>query len=403
MTAATPLTGQPCRPIDRPSSVFTLILVASVTEAIVNVLPSFVGALTDVLSLSAQRTGLLASADLAGIAIATASAPWWLREVSWRSAALGSLSLYLALNVACFGATGFWPLLILRLLAGLAAGAAFAVSLVGVLDTRKADRNTGLMVCMQVVVGAAGVYALDEVPEAWRLNAVYLYIIAWLVPTLALVWRYFPNDPGDRPSEGPMQWRSIAGRGLAVMLGTVLYWLMIGAVWGYLEGVAREAGLTLAQIGEALSSGLVVSLIGSFASAWIGVRFGRAMPLIITATFQIGCLFLLTRLSHYGSPVAAFYVINAVFQIFWSYVIAYFIIVFNDVDPSGRFVAFYGTACHFALAVGPYLGALLIVNGRHTPLMWFGIVAVAICYACFLCAVWLGRARPQAAVIAARA
>jgi predicted MFS family arabinose efflux permease len=403
MIAATPLSGLPCRAIDRPASVLALILTGSATEAIVNILPSFVGGLTDVLGLSAQRTGLLASADLAGIAVATASAPWWLREVSWRRTVLASLLVFLVLNLACLGITDFWSLLVLRLMAGLATGTAFAIALAGIVDTRKADRNTGLMVCMQVMVGAVGVYALDAVPTVWRLNAVYLYIIVWLVPTLALGWRYFPNNPGDRPNEGPLKWRQLAGRGVAVILGTGLYWLMIGAVWGHLEGIAREAGLTLTQIGEALSLGLIVSLIGSFASAWIGVRFGRAMPLIITAIFQVGCLYLLTRLSHYRSPIVAFYIINAVFQVFWSYVIAYFIIVFNDVDPSGRFVAFYGTASHFALAIGPYVGALLIVNERHTPLIWFGIVAVLICYGCLLCAVWRVRARPQAPAIAARA
>jgi len=401
MIAATPSSGPQRRAIDRPASVLALILTGSATEAIVNILPSFVGGLTDVLGLSAQRTGLLASADLAGIAVATASAAWWLREVNWRRTVLASLSVFLALNLACVGVTDFWLLLMLRAVAGLATGTAFAIALAGILDTRNADRNTGLLVCMQVMVGAVGVYALDAVPTAWRLNAVYLYIVAWLAPTLALSWRYFPNDPGDRPNEGPLRWRDLAGRGLAVVLGTGLYWLMIGAVWGHLEGIARAAGLTLAQIGEALSVGLIVSLIGSFASAWIGVRFGRAMPLIVTAIFQVGCLYLLTRLSNYSSPLLAFYVINAVFQIFWSYVIAYFIIVFNDVDPSGRFLAFYGTACHFALAVGPYVGALLIVNERHAPLIWFGIAAVLICYGCFLFAVWRVRARPQAPAMAA--
>jgi MFS transporter, DHA1 family, inner membrane transport protein len=403
MIDATLSSSSPGRAIDRPASVLSLILAASVTECLVNVLPSFVGALTDVLGFSAQRIGLLASADLAGIALASASAPWWLRESSWRRTALGSLSVLVALNFACLGVTRFWPLLMLRLLAGLATGTAFSIGLAGVLDTRKADRNTGLMVCMQVVVGAVGVYALDAVPTAWRLNAVYLYIIAWLLPTLLLGWRYFPNDPGDRPGQDGFEWRNVVKPGGAAILGAVLYWIMIGAVWGYLEGFAREAGLSLPEIGQALSIGLVVSLIGSFVSAWMGVRFGRSMPLLISGIAQIGCLYLLAHLGRYQNPVAAFYVINTVFQIFWSYVVTYFIIVFNDVDPSGRFLAFWGTACHAPLAVGPYVGALLILNGHHTPLMWFGIAMAFGCYICFLCAVWLTRGRLQSPVVAAGA
>jgi predicted MFS family arabinose efflux permease len=362
---------------------------------LVNVLPSFVGALTDVLGFSAQRTGMLASADLVGIAVASATAPWWLREIPWRRGSIVSLSILLGLNLGCMGVTHFAPLLILRLLAGLATGVAFCVALAGVLDTRLADRNTGLMVCMQVVVGAVGVFALDSVPTRWRLDAVYLYIAAWLIPTLALVYAFFPDDPADRPTRGRIDWRQVAKPGTAAMLGGVLYWVMIGGVWGYLEGFARGAGLSLAQIGEALSLGLVVSLLGSLAAALIGLRFGRAMPLIVSGIAQILCLHLLTRLSHFANPILAFYIINTVFQIAWSYVVAYFIIIFSDVEPSGRFVALWGTACHASLALGPYLGAFLIADGRYTQLMVSGIVLTVGCYVAFLGAIWLNRPAPQ--------
>ncbi len=381
------------REIDRPAAVLALLLVSSVTEAMFLILPSFVGAIGDVLHLSPARTGLLGSADLAGIAVSTATGPWWVRRVSWRGAIGLSLGAFFVLNAVCLGVTGFLPLLTLRILAGVVAGTAFVVSLAGIVDTRRVDRNTGLMVCMQVVFAALGVYAVDTVPIAWRLNAVYAYILIWLIPTLVLCWWRFPHDPGDRPQTGALDWRQLAGPGTAAVLGAGLYFLMIGAVWGYLEGVAREAGLGLEQTGEALSVGLLVSLVGSAAATLTGTRFGRAWPLIVTAVFQIGSLFLLTRLGRYTNTVLAFYVINAVFQIFWSYVIAYFIIIFNDVDASGRFVALYGTATHLTLAIGPYVGAVLISSGHHAPLLWFGIITVALCYACCLAAVALGRAR----------
>jgi predicted MFS family arabinose efflux permease len=113
---------------------------------------------------------------------------------------------------------------------------------------------------------------------------------------------------------------------------------------------------------------------------------------MVSALVQVISLALLTRLSHYADPVAAFFVINAVFQIVWSYVVSYFIITFNDVDVTGRFVAVYGTASHMALAVGPYVGGSLIVDRSFTPLLWFGVIAVSTCYACFLAAIGLGRA-----------
>ena len=380
------------RPIDRPGALIALLIVATVTEAMFMLLPSFVGALGDVLHLSENRTGMLGSADLAGIALATASAPWWLRRVPWRATVLTSLAAFLLLNLACMAVDTFWPLLCLRTAAGLSAGVAYPIALAGVLDTVRADRNTGLMVSSQVILGAVGVYAIDAVRIEWRLDAFYVYVSVWLVAALLLCLRWYPDNPADRPAQGPIAWRGLAGPGVLVAAGTGLYFLMIGAVWGYLEGIAREAGLSLEQTGTALSTGLVVSLLGSGAATWLGLRFGRARPLMVSAAAQVASLALLTRLAHYSDPVVAFFVINFVFQIVWSYVIAYFIIIFNDVDASGRFVAVYGTASHFALAIGPYVGALLIVHGHFTPLLWFGIVSVSACYACFLGAVWLGRA-----------
>ena len=383
------------RPIDRPAALLSLLLVGSVTEAIFLILPSFVGAIGDLLHLSPVRTGLLGSADLAGIALSTATGAWWLRRVSWRRTIGLALALFFLLNAVCFFVTGFYPLIGLRLAAGVAAGVAYAVALAGIVDTRSADRNAGLLLCMQVVFSAIGLYVADVVPAQWRLDVVYGYILAWLAPTLLICWWTFPEDPGDRPRSGALQWRQLAGPGVAALLGAGLYFLMIGAVWGYLEGVARGAGLTLEQTGSALSTGLILSLAGSVAATLIGVRFGRLLPLVVTALFQIGALLLLTRLGHYARPTLAFFWINTVFQIFWSYVIPYFIIVFNDVDESGRFVAFYGTASHLMLAVGPYVGALLIEDGGYTLLLWFGVITTMFCYASFISAARFSRGRQR--------
>ena len=388
------------RAIDRPAALLSLLLVGSVTEAILLILPSFVGALGDVLHLSPARTGLLGSADLAGIALSTATGAWWLRQVSWRRTVGWSLALFCLLNGLCFFVTGFYSLMALRLAAGVAAGVAYAVALAGIVDTQRPDRNAGLLLCVQVVFSAIGLYVADVVPPQWRLDMVYAYTLAWLVPTLLICWWSFPDDPGQRPRSGGLRWARIAAPGTAALLGTGLYFLMIGAVWGYLEGVARGAGLSLEQTGGALSAGLVISLAGSVAAALIGVRFGRILPLAVTAVFQVGSLLLLTRLGHYARAAAAFFWINTVFQIFWSYVIAYFIVIFNDVDASGRFVAFYGTTTHLMLAVGPYLGALLIEDGGYALLLWFGVVATTICYASFVISALLtGRQHaPQAQV-----
>ncbi len=396
--------GTKVRPVDTPGALWTLLLATSINEAMLLILPSFVGALTDELHLGETDIGLLASMDLLGIALVTATGPFWLRRAPWRALGIGALLLFLVLNLACLGVHSFRALVALRLMCGAVSGVGFAIGLAGVLEGKHADRNAGLLLVVQVIFSAIGMYVLDAVPPGWRLDSVYLFIAAWLVPCLLLALRYYPERPDARPAAGEFHWRRAVPRALALLLGAGAYFLMIGGVWGYLEGVARSAGLTLAQTGQALSVGLIVSLLGAGLAAGLGLRLGRAGPLLVSALVQAGSLYLLLRLGEFRSPVVAFFVINAAFQIAWSYVIPYFMVMFAELDPSGRFIALYGTVTHLTLAIGPYLGAFLISGGGLQALLRAGILLVAVCYGAFLCAAWLGaRQRRGAAAAGPRA
>jgi MFS transporter, DHA1 family, inner membrane transport protein len=380
------------RPIDKPLSLWTLLIATAVNEAMLNLLPSFVGALGDDLRLSPERLGLLGSADLIGIALSTATGPLWLRRVSWKRTGVGALIAFAIANAACFGVTGFAVLMTLRFVTGLIAGVGYTIGLAGVMDTSRPDRNAGLLLVVQVLFSAMGLFVIDAVPVKWRLDSVYAFMLVWTVPCIVLAWRHYPEDPGERSQAAPLDWgRLLAGRGGAVVAGGGIYFLMIGGVWGYLEGIAREAGLTLIQTGQALSSGLVISLAGAGLAAYLGLRLGRAIPLLLSAVIQITSLYLLTHLQNFSHPVLAFYLINAVFQIMWSYIIPYFMIMFAEVEPTGRFVSMYGMVTHLTLAIGPYAGAFFIVNGHHNALIRAGIGLVVLCYGAFLIAVRLGR------------
>lgn len=391
------------RTIDGTAALCALLVVTTVNEAMLLILPSFVGAIGDDLSLTSQRTGILASADLIGIALSTATAPWWLRRVSWRKWALWSLAGFVALNAACIGLHTYTALVAARVVVGALAGIGYAIGLAGIVDTKRADRNLGLLLVVQVLFSAAGLYVVDVVPVPWRLDSVYVFILVWAVPCLGLAWRHFPDNPCDRPTDNPMQWRRAAARGLAVTAGAGSYFLMIGGVWGYLEGVAREAGLTLAQTGQALSLGLLVSLLGAGAATVLGLRAGRSLPLVVSAVVQAFSLFLLIHLRDFANPIVAFVVINAVFQIIWSFIIPYFMIMFGEVDETGRFVPMYGMITHLTLAIGPYAGALLVSEGNYDHLLWAGIILIAVCYACFLGAAWIGHRTTQGSDQAASA
>ena len=379
------------QPIDRTSRLAALLIVATVAEAMLLLLPVYVGALVDGLSLSDNQLGILASADLAGISLATFSAFFWIHRVDWRKACSIFFVLLLLANIGSLFTTEFFLLTSLRTAAGLAGGAAYALALAGICRTVREDRNAALMVCGQVIFGSVGAFLLPVVSSEWQLNAVYLYMVVWVACALLLVLFYFPENPGVAPSAADNVRPSAANntQKLFAIAGTGFYFLTVGAVWAFLERIARDAGLDSEQVSWSLGMGYLISLLGSGAAAWLGMRLGTAKPMLVSGVVQITMLFLFTRLDQYQSAYSAFFAINAVFQFFWSYIIAYQIVVFSRIDRTGQFVAFYGTSMHLALAIGPFIGAMLVKGGNYSSVLSFGMVTLAFCYTCYLLTIYL--------------
>lgn len=170
ISTVAPADATPSRHIDRPLSVWTLLVATSIYEAMLLILPSFVGAIGDDLQLSPERVGLLGSADLIGIAASTATGPLWLRRVRWKRTGIGSLVAFLVFNAACFRVTDFGALMTLRFITGLIAGVGYTLGLAGVMDTTRSDRNAGLLLVVEVVFSALGLYVIAAVPVPWRLD-----------------------------------------------------------------------------------------------------------------------------------------------------------------------------------------------------------------------------------------
>ena len=294
-------------------------------------------------------------------------------------------------NLVSIRLDSFELLMITRVFAGLAGGAAYAIALAGICDTVKSDRNAALMVCGQVLFGAAGSFILPLISANWQLAAIFVYMNLWICVALLIAYLAFPDEPGRRANHIGTVWWSGAVRKSMVILGTAAYFLTIGMVWAYLERVARAAGMSSHEVAASLGIGYLISLLGSLSAAWLGCRLGRALPMLVAGSLQVTMLILFSNLEMFGNVPRAFFLINIVFQFFWSYIIAYQIIIYSDTDESGRFVATYGTSMHLALAIGPYAGSRLISAQDYTPVLDAGVLTLAVCYTCFLVAIYMNK------------
>ena len=147
--------------------------------AIYFVLPIWAGLFEEQFGFSAAQIGWLLSADMGVNAAAVLLARLWLHRVHLRHAILGSLVVYMLGNLACVAATEFAAFMALRCVVGFSIGTLDAIALAGLGATAKPDRNFGFALSVQVILGAALLFAT---PWLIGVGGIDAYFVVFCIP-----------------------------------------------------------------------------------------------------------------------------------------------------------------------------------------------------------------------------
>jgi MFS family permease len=109
------------------STVAAILAIGTLGVAVLLVLPGLVGVLKQGYGFNDSQLGYLSSADLGGLTLGSALGARFVPNVGIRRGALGGLLVAAIANAATVLSSAFWPLLTLRIVAGLGAGLAVAV------------------------------------------------------------------------------------------------------------------------------------------------------------------------------------------------------------------------------------------------------------------------------------
>ncbi|MBN8431994.1 MFS transporter [Microbulbifer salipaludis] len=354
----------------------SLLFVAMMGASILTLLPLWVGALTDQGVFTGQQIGWLASADVIGIFLSSASAIFWVRRLPWKPIALVGLALFALANLASLGIEHFGPLMATRIIAGIGCGSAYAIALAGLGDRRNPQLAFGLMVTAQVAFGTIGFFAVPRIMGEADISGFFHYLNAWLLITIALCLFAFPrSEKANEPGESIFA-TLLSGRAILVFATTVVYYCGVSAVWAYLERIGVNLGLESAKVGDLLGIGFAISGLGSLATPWLSRYAGRVATLLIAMTTQIITMALL--IGEFTLDAYLLYAATSiVFQFFWSFSLPLLMDQFNRVDDTGRFIVLCASAFKVGEIAGPPLAAALIVEGDFSAVLWLGIACMA--------------------------
>jgi predicted MFS family arabinose efflux permease len=357
------------------STTFLISIVYPLGPAAIILMPMLVGGVIDDFGFSEQQAGYLAATEGIGLMVSVLAAALWIRKTSWTTVLLFAFSSTALLNIVSANLNEFLPLLITRLLAGLACGSIFAIAVAALGDNRQPDRAFGIA---QVVQGAMMFLAFAGAPfilQQWTVSGLYYMLAAASTLMMLTLWHY-PSAGAERAADNADNIDGDSSTGLIWigLIASFLFFANIFGFWAYIERMGQAAGLTTETIGWALGMSQFAAILGAGSAALAGDRYGRALPLIVALVGLTTTLWLLV--GQFSSLI--FFLGAGLFQALFVLANSYQLGAIAKMDVKGHYLVLVTGFQLLGAALGPAIAASLIDNGDYSRI---NMVAALSCVA----------------------
>ena len=322
--------------------------------------PVIVGMLAAQFDWSEAQLGTVASAELAGMAVAAFTALLWAKKAPWKPIFLVCLVGLIGGNLLSMRIADFMPLAVLRFVLGLLGGAMMAIYITFLSYTREPDRNASILVFCQVSFQVASFILIPIIGAQYGLAGLFVFIAALYLPFLI----FFNVLPSSAPRMEATQ-EAIAAhqpdtpglRGLwppiSILIASGLFFItQVGVFAFFLTHVGPHQNVDAAQAEQVLTWSTAFALAGPVASYFIRERFDRRFLLVLPALGQAVLLYFMAQ----GElSFTEFFVFASLFQTLWNFMLAYILAALVDADKTHRLVALLPTAQAIGIAAGPVL------------------------------------------------
>ncbi len=346
--------------VNTVKSILAVVVLAVIGPCMFILQPAYVQGLVEYMQFSEEQAGLIASAEMFGLATMAIAVNFIMGRVNWRllcGALLGISALGNFLSVLLTDAAS---LMAIRFFTGLGSGGVIAITFTMMGLTERAERNMGYIVAGVLTYGALGLLAM---PTAFRLVGVEGVLIFFGL-FCACGFFFLGHLPCSHQAHEEVVSRGDAyplSTKLLALSGVLLYNLAIGIVWVYMFLVGVEAGISEQNVANALTVSQFLGIAGAMKAVIFEVRFGRLLPLmvgIVGGAFGIALLL--------DTPTAMLYTAGVcIFNFLWNLSMPYLMAALANFDAKGRVVSIGVALQMIGYAVGPAIAALLLGVGGY--------------------------------------
>lgn len=361
------------------------IFIAAASIIVIGVQPIFIGLLTERLTLTLLQQSWTMSAEMCGSIVGTLFYVPMLRFLGPRTIALSTSLVLLFANVATATVTELDMLLVLRCISGVCSGILYSYAIYCLGRMKGPDRSFGILLFVQTALFSSSAVILPLVAEWKGFTGAIYYLVAWFV-LLCLVCFCLPAKQSEEDkivSREPLL-SGLTLIGVCSLLGMLFLQLSIYSLWGFVDGIASDAGVAPVDIGWAISIGLLGGLPGAALPSIAGRHLGR-MPMILLGSLAVlGAIYMFATRIHVASDLAiAVFLMN----FGWNLALSYYMSSVVTHDPTGRLTKIVGVVQVASAAAAPTLLSLFIEGSDRQSI--FVLSSGAILIGCVLVMIML--------------
>lgn len=318
--------------------------------------------------------GFLFSAEMLAFFVTLFSAAWPLARWSRVRTALIGAVVAVAANVAAAYAPSFEMLIAFRIVAGMGAGLVSAAGTASAASSLNPDRVFAIVTVGWGIVGALEYVAIPYATTPFGAPGGYLFIAGvTLVLMPALLWLLPPRET-EASQKGLIELiGSAPNRNLAMvaLLALFLYEIGQSGVYTFIEQIGFRSGQDEFQVGQTLTVGAYIGLLGAVLAIGLGTRFGRKWPIII----GLG----LNAIAAAGLAVCddgnLYIALNILWGLAYYFTVPYMMGALAALDDLGRWAVAGDSFWNAGMVPGPLIAGYLVERSGYLPLAGMALAA----------------------------
>lgn len=347
--------------VDANPTIRSIVFLAVLGPSMFILQPGYVQGLVGYGGLSEEYSGLIAAAEMYGIAFTSILMYFLSHRFNWRILTFVFVLIMLAGNLASIGQLDYTKLRAIRFVTGLGSGGIISITFTMMGLTTRADKNMGLIVAAVLMWGALGLLLLPTLFQHFGIDGLMWTLAIFSFLGLFAIC-YTPCFAQRAVNDENLKVKVAQSLRYSLLTGVFMYNLAIGIVWVYLALVGIEAEIPEQVVANILTVSQILGIGGALIAFFLEFRIGRLIPLqvsILGAAIGIFCIL--------GKPTFLLFAAGVcLFNLLWNVTQPYLVAMLAAYDSDNKLVI-QGVAMQMiGYSVGPTLAALLLDIGGYS-------------------------------------